>query len=113
MDIQKLLLSGYNLSDIKELLCLFMANLNEAKKVIIGSNKVHIKQTLHKIKGGLIMLEFKVLIESCSSIETEIGVYDEKTLIHLVNSLFDKCISESVSASNKLDILISNNDINS
>ena len=31
MDIQKLLLSGYSLEDIQELLALFIDNVNEAK----------------------------------------------------------------------------------
>ena len=113
MDIQSLLLSGYNLGDIKELLALFVTNVNDAKKIITGNNDKQIKLTIHKLKGGLIMLEFKNLITLCSSIEDKIRAHGVKPHLNIVNSLIDKCLSESIIASKNLEILISNNDINS
>jgi HPt (histidine-containing phosphotransfer) domain-containing protein len=113
MNIQSLLLSGYSLIDIQELLSLFIANVNDAKKVIIGINDEQIKLTVHKIKGGLIMLEFTDLIDSCFSIEDKIRASGVKPHINLVHSLLDKCTSQSLDASKELEILISNDGMNS
>lgn len=113
MDIQKLILSGYNLSDVKELLALFLVNLEDAKKLITKSTDEQIKLTIHKIKGGLIMLECKDLVDSCCSIEDKIAVYGVEPHINLVNTLLDECVIESLNATKNLEILISNNNINS
>ena len=94
MDIQSLLLSGYSLSDIKELLALFKVNLNEAKKVITRNNEKQTKLTIHKIKGGLIMLEFKYLLDSCCSIEDKIRVYGVKPYPRLINSFLNDSMPE-------------------
>ena len=113
MDIQKLLMSGYSLYDIKELLALFLINIKESKKVFTGDNNDQVKLTIHKLKGGLIMLEFTDLIDSCASIEEKVKVHGVDPNKGSIISLLDNCLYESIAASKNLEILISNNDVNS
>ena len=113
MDIQKLLKSGYNLYDIKELLALLLINIKESKKVFTEDNDDQIKLTIHKLKGGLIMLEFTDLIDLCTSIEDNIKTHGVTPNKSSINSLLENCLYESISASKNLEILISNNDVNS
>jgi HPt (histidine-containing phosphotransfer) domain-containing protein len=113
LNIQKLLRSGYNLQDIRELLALFLANINESKKIVAVNNNEQIILTIHKLKGGLIMLGLTGLIDSCALLEEKVKVYGVTSNKKSIKSLLDNCLSESIAASKELEILISNDGMNS
>ena len=61
MNTQLLLKSGYSLANIQEMILLFQNNLDKFKSVMKEGNEEEILSFVHKIKGGLQILQFSKL----------------------------------------------------
>ncbi|PCJ46602.1 MAG: hypothetical protein COA74_13380 [Gammaproteobacteria bacterium] len=112
MNIQKLLQEGYNLTDIKALLLIFINNINDYKLIFTQNDEKNTIASLHKLKGGLILLEYEQLVDFVNKIEKDLKTYGiNKTKSKIIN-LIDDCYQQSLIAMSNLDSLIKTSDIN-
>ena len=73
MNIQSLLESGYSLLNIQELISLFQSNINNYQDILNQENQQNVLSTLHKLKGGLRVLQLSKLVADIDYLEHAIG----------------------------------------
>ena len=107
--IQKLIQAGYGLISIQELILLFQSNLDSYQNIFKQENINTTLSTLHKLKGGLRVLQFSELIGDVEYLETAIkleGITRNKTL---VIKLIEQCYLTSNLVLSEIEALLSEN----
>ncbi|NQU34057.1 MAG: Hpt domain-containing protein [Bacteroidetes bacterium] len=86
--VQKLIQFGYALSDIKEMVSLFQRSIADYQEIFKHDNQQMTLKALHKLKGGLRILQFSELIDDADALEKAIKLdgikHNKPFLIRLI-----------------------------
>jgi len=89
--IRNLKASGYKIDDINQLLLIFKKNLSEVQDVLSHSENITIIRTLHKLKGGLKILQLSEKLTEFESLENKIHTDGVTTNLKEISKFVEQC----------------------
>lgn len=100
---EKLLNSGYSVVDIQDMISLLQQSLTTYQGIFNAGSEQEILLALHKLKGGLRVLQFSYLLDDLESVELSIKASDVKSNISKLVTLIENCLITSEATLKQLD----------
>ena len=97
--------TGYDLADIQEMISIFQKNLTSYQKTFNNGDQENILLTLHKLKGGLKILQFSHLLCAVNDLETLIKTKGVKVNSLKLEELITSCFKTSNSILTQLQLI--------